>query len=79
MRVTQQLKIIDNKMKANQAYDLDRSAAKIPAYPSGDLRKFEYLTGEASGYKPCVFQRAKCEFSPFSNIFNKGLDKDDQK
>ena len=79
MTVTHQLKIIDNKIKANQAYDPDRSAAKIPAYPSGDLRKFEYLTGEASGYKPCVFQQAKCEFSPLGNIYNKGLDKDDQK
>ena len=79
MTVTHQLKIIDNKIKANQAYDLDRLAAKIPAYPSGNLRKFEYLAGEASGYKPCVFQQAKCDCSPLGNIFNKGLDKDDQK
>ena len=46
MTVTDQLKIIDNKIKANQAqYDLDRLAAKISAYSSGDLRKYEYLTG----------------------------------
>ena len=32
MAVTNQLKIIDNKIKANQAqYDLDRLAAKISA------------------------------------------------
>ena len=32
MRVTDQLKIIDNKFKANQAqYDLDRLVAKISA------------------------------------------------
>ena len=37
MTVTDQLGIIDNKIKANQAqYDLDRLAAKISAYPSGD-------------------------------------------
>ena len=47
MKVTDQLKIIDNKIKAKQAqYDLDRLAAKISAYSSGDLRKCEYQTGE---------------------------------
>ena len=52
MTVTDQFKIIDNKIKANQAqYDLDRLAAKISAYCSGDLRKYEYLTGEDLGYK----------------------------
>ena len=41
MTVTHQLKIIDNNVKANQAqYDLDRLAAKISAYSSGDLRKY---------------------------------------
>ena len=45
MTATDQIKIIDNKIKANQAqYDLDRLAAKISAYSSGDLRKYEYLT-----------------------------------
>ena len=80
MTVTDQLKIIDNKIKANQAqYDLDRLAAKISAYSSGDLRKYEYLTGEDLGYKPRVFEQAKFDYSPLGNIFNKGLDKDDQK
>ena len=52
MTVTDQFKIIDNKIKANQAqYDLDWLAAKISAYCSGDLRKYEYLTGEDLGYK----------------------------
>ena len=47
MTVTDQFKIIDNKFKANQAqYDLNGLVAKISAYSSGDLRKYEYLTGE---------------------------------
>ena len=72
MTVTDQLKIIDNKIKANQAqYDLDRLAAKISAYSSGDLRKYEYLTGEDLGYKPSVFEQAKFD--------TKGLGKNDQK
>ena len=39
MTVTGQLKIIDDKIKANQAqYDLDRFTAKISAYSSGELK-----------------------------------------
>ena len=50
MTVTDQLKIIDNKIKANQAqYDLDRLTAKISAYSSGGLGKYEYLTCEDLG------------------------------
>ena len=60
MTVADQLKIIDNKIKANQAqYDLDRLAAKICAYYSGDLRKYEYLTGEDWQYKPSVVEEAE--------------------
>ena len=53
MTVTDQIKIIDNNIKANQAqYDLDRLAAKISAYSSpDDLKKYEYLTGEDLGYE----------------------------
>ena len=59
LTVTDKLKIIDNKIKENQAkYDLDRLAAKISEYSSGDLRKYEYLTGEDLEYKPSVFQLA---------------------
>ena len=27
-------------------YDINREAAKISALPSGEIRKYEYLTGE---------------------------------
>ena len=60
MAVNDQLKIIDNKIKANQTqYDLDRLAAKISGYSSGDLKKHEYLTGEDLGYKPSVVEQVK--------------------
>ena len=73
MTVAGQLKIIDNKINANQAqYDLDRLAAKISAYSSGDLRKYEYLTGEDLGYKPSVVEQAKLDYSPLGQVFNKG-------
>ena len=80
MTVTDQIKIIDNNVKANQAqYDLDRLTAKLSAYTSGDLRKYENLNGENLGYKPSVFEQAKFDYSPLGNIFTKELDKDDQK
>ena len=80
MTVTDLLKIVDNKIKVNQAqYDLDRLAAKISAYSSGDLRKYEYLTGEDLGYKPSVIEQAKFDYSPLGNIFNKGLKEEDKK
>ena len=65
MTVTDQLKTIDNKIKANQAqYGLDRLTAKKCAYSSGELRKYEYLTGEDLGYKPSVFEQNKFDYSP---------------
>ena len=80
MTVTDQLKIIDNKIKANQAqYDLDRLATKISAYSSGDVRKYEYLTGEDLGYKPNVFEQDKFNYSSLGNIFTNGQDEDDKK
>ena len=80
MTVTDQIKIIDNKIKANQAqYDLDRLAAKISAYSSGDLRRYEYLTGEDLRYKPSVVEQAKFDYSPLGKIFNKGLTEEHKK
>ena len=47
MTLTDELKILDDKIKVNQAqYDLDRKAAKIFASSSKELDKCEYLTGE---------------------------------
>ena len=47
MTVTDQIKVLDRKIKQNEAqYDLDREAAKISALSSINLDKSEYLTGE---------------------------------
>ena len=60
-----QIKILDNKIKANNAqYDLDRMNAEISAYSSGDLPKYEYLTKKDLGYKPDTFEQAKFDYSP---------------
>ena len=51
MTVTDELKILDDMIKTNQAqYDLAREAPKISALSSKDLlEKFGYLTGEDLG------------------------------
>ena len=60
-------------------YNLDRKAAIISAQSSKNLDKVEYLTGEDLGLRPNTIEQVKFEYSPFGKIFNKGLDKDDQK
>ena len=80
MIVTDQIKILDRKIKQNEAqYNLDRKAAKISALSSNNLDKYEYLTGEDLGLKPSTVEQAKFEYSPLGKIFNKGLDKDEDK
>ena len=66
-------------MQNEAQYDLDRKAAKISALSSNNLDKYEYLTGEDLGLKPSTIKQAKFEYSPLGKMFNKGLDKDDQK
>ena len=80
MTVTDQIKIINRKIKQNESqYDLDRKAAKISALSSNNLDKYEYLTGEDLGLKPSTIEKAKFEYSPLGNIFNKGSSEDDKK
>ena len=58
MTLTDELKILDNEIKANQAhYGLDRKAANISALSSGELDKYEYLTSKGLRYKPAVIER----------------------
>ena len=48
-------------------------------YQGGELEKYEYLTGENLGYKPDVAQKAKFEYSPLGQVFNKGFDVNEKK
>ena len=80
MRLTDKLKLLDDKIKANQAqYDLNRETAKISTWSSKELYEYEYLSGEDLGYKLWVVERAKFEYSPLGEVFNKGLDENDKK
>ena len=74
-----QIKILDNKIKANKAqYMLHRKNAEISAKSSVNLDKYDYLTGEDLGYKPDVLTQAKFEYSPLGEVFKAGLDKYDK-
>ena len=79
MTIKEQIKILDNNIKQNNAdYDLYRQNAKISALSSEELNEYEYLTGEDLGYRPDPVQKAKFEYSPLGQVFNKGLEKDDR-
>ena len=59
MTLTNELKIIDDKIKANQAqYDLDGETAKISALSPKEFEKYEYLNGKDLGYKPGVVKKS---------------------
>ena len=79
MNINEQIRTLDNIIRSNQSqHDLDRQNAKISALSSGKLDKYEYLTGEDLGYKPDVVQKAKFEYSPLGQVFNKGLETDEK-
>ena len=66
-------------MKNKAQYDLDRKAAKISAYSSNDLDKYEYLTSEDLDLKPSILEQARFEYSLLGKIFNKGITEEDKK
>ena len=80
MTVSDQIKILDEKIKQNEAqYDLDKKATITSAFSSDLVDKYEYFTGKDLGLKPSTSEQAKFEYSPLSKVFTKGLNKADQK
>ena len=76
MTIKEQVKILDDKIRQNKAdFNLNRKNAEISALSSGELDKYEYLTGQDLGYRPDLVQKTKFEYSPLGQVFNKGLDK----
>ena len=79
MTKSDQIKILNDKIKANNAqYDINRLNAEISAYSSGDLDKYEFLTKQELKYKPDAFEQAKFAYSPLGKVFNDGLNKKDK-
>ena len=80
MTVTDQIKILNRKIKQNESqHDLDREVAKISALSSNNLDKSELSTGEDLCLKPSTIEQAKFEYSPLGKVFNKGLSEGDKK
>ena len=78
--VADQLKVLDRKVKKNEAqYDLDRKAAKISALSSNNLDKYEYLSGEDLELKPSTIEQKKIEYSPLRKCFNRVLREEGKK
>ena len=79
MSIKEQIKILDNKIRQNRAgFNLNRKNAEISALSSGELNKYEYLTFQDLGFKPDPVQKAKFEYSPLGQVFNKGLTMDEK-
>ena len=78
MTLTDELKILDDKIKENQAhYDLGRQAVKISALSSKDFfKKYKYLTGQDLGCRPSVLEKIKFEYSPLGMTLSKSFKKD---
>ena len=70
MTKSDQIKILNNKIRANNAqYNLDRQNAEISAYSSGKFDKYEYLTNKDLGYKPDALEPARFECSSLGGAF----------
>ena len=78
MTINEPIKILDNKIESNLGqYDLDRQNAQISALSSGELDKCEYVSGEDLRYKRDLVQTPKFGYSPFGQVFNRGLKRDE--
>ena len=79
MKLIDELKILDDKIKTNQAQnDLNREAAKTFVLSPKSLDMYEYLTGEDLGYKPGPIEIKQAEYSPLAQIITKVVKKDDK-
>ena len=71
MRVADQIKFLDRKIKQNKAqYDLGRKPTKMSTLSSGNLNKYEYLTGEDLDHKASTVDKARFKYFPLSKILN---------
>ena len=56
-------------------YDINREGAKISALSSGEIRKYEYLTGEdiLPSNQQQIIEQAKFTYSPLGKAFEKQI------
>ena len=72
MNINEKSKATNNKTKKTIAqYNLDRQIAKISSLPSGDVSKYEFLTGNDVLPKKRVFRKSCCIYSPLASKLKK--------
>ena len=56
-------------------YNINREAAKISALSSGEIRKYEYLTGEniLPSNQQQIIEQTKFTYSPLGKAFDKQI------
>ena len=67
---------IDDQIKDEKLqYNINREAAKISALSSGEIRKYEYLTGEdiLPSNQQQIIEQAKFTYSPWSKAFQQHI------
>ena len=67
---------IDDKIRDKKLqYDITREAAKMSALSSGEIDKYEYLTGKEvlPSIQRRLIEQAKLTFSPFGKFFEKQI------
>ena len=67
--------INDQIRHENLRYYIDREAAKISALSSGELHKYEYLTGEDTlpSNQQQIIEQAKFTYCPLGKTFEKQM------
>ena len=69
------MKINDQIRDEKLQYDINREAAKISAFSSGKIHKYEYLTGEdiLPSNQQQIIEQAKFTYSPLEKAFEKQI------
>ena len=66
---------INDQIRDEKLYDIDRKAPKISPLSSGKIHKYEYLTGEdiLPSNQQQIIEQAKFTYSPLGKAFEKQI------
>ena len=74
-KIMKLMTIYDQIRDEKLQYDINREAAKISALSSGNIHKYEYLTGEdiLPSNQQQIIEQAKFTYSPLGKAFEKQI------
>ena len=66
---------INDQIRDEKQYDINREAAKMSAISSGEIHKYEYLTGEdiLPSNQQLIIEQAKFTYSALGKAFEKQI------